>query len=94
MGPVVGSDMTCETMTAPETSSGNSVPISAMNGLSDMRSGYLSSSRPGGSPLARAVTTYCLCSSSSRLARSRRIMAAVPELPITSVGISRCWRIE
>src|SRR5882672_11475419 len=94
IGPVVGSAITCETITAPETSSGSSDPISAMNGLSDMRSGYLRSSRPGGRPLARPVTTYCLCSSSSRLARSLRIMAAVPELMITSVGISRCWRTE
>src|SRR5215470_5201621 len=60
IGPVVGSDITLETMTAPETSSGSSVPMSAMNGFSDMRSGYLSSSRPAGRPFARAVTTYCL----------------------------------
>src|SRR5215470_11071750 len=33
IGPVVGSDITLETMTAPETSSGSSVPMSAMNGL-------------------------------------------------------------
>src|SRR5438067_3605476 len=37
-------------------------------------------SRKAGMPLARAVTTYCFCSSSSRLARSRRIIAAVPEV--------------
>src|SRR5262249_11571353 len=45
IGPVVGSDMTCETMTAPDTSSGSSVPMSAINGLSDMRRGYLISRR-------------------------------------------------
>ena len=48
--------------------------MSAMNGLSAMRSGYFTSSPPGGRPLAVAVTTYCFCSSSSRFARSRRIM--------------------
>jgi hypothetical protein len=32
------------------------------------------------------VTTYCLASSSRRLARIRRIIAAVPPNPITRVG--------
>ena len=63
--------------------------MSAMNGLSAMRSGYFSNSRVGGMPLARAVTTYCFCSSSSRLARRRRIMPAVCEVPITITGIQR-----
>ena len=31
--------------------------MSAMNGLSDMRSGYLTSARNGGRPLALAVVT-------------------------------------
>ena len=65
-----------------------------MNGFSDMRSGYLTSSRNAGIPLARAVTTYCFCSSSSRFARSRRIIAAVPEVPMTITGIHRCSRTE
>src|SRR3546814_1958061 len=43
----------------------------------------------GDSPLARAVTKYCFCISSSMLARSRRIIAAVPAEPITSIGIHR-----
>ncbi len=59
IGPVVGSDMTTETTTAPETTSGSSEPMSAMKGLSDMRSGYFTSRRPGDRPLARPVVTYC-----------------------------------
>ena len=40
--------------------------------------------------LERAVTTYCLGSSSSSVARSTRIMPAVPALPITISGSGRC----
>src|SRR5688572_13808076 len=94
IGPVSGSDITTDTMTEPEISSGSRLPMSAMKGLSEMRSGYLMSNRPGGRPLARPVVTYCLLSSSSRLARSRRIMPAVPGRPITSTGIHRCDRID
>ena len=64
--------------------------MSAMNGLSDIRSGYFTRSRNGGSPLARPVTTYCFWSSSRRFARRRRIIAAVPEVPMTTTGIHRC----
>src|SRR5262249_50094862 len=66
IGPVIGSDITTETTTEPEMSSGSRLPISAMNGLSEILSGYFSSRRNGGRPLARPVTTYCLLSSSSR----------------------------
>src|SRR5207249_4009580 len=78
IGPVVGSDMTIDTTAAPEITCGNKEPISEMNGFNAMRSGYLNRILDGRSPLARAVTTYCFCNSSRRLARSRRIMAAVP----------------
>ncbi len=94
IGPVVGSDSTTETTAAPEITCGKSAPMSAMNGLSDMRSGYLISALNGERPLARAVTKYCFCSSSSRLARSRRIMPAVPAAPITKTGIQRCLSTE
>src|SRR5690606_3127418 len=94
MGPVVGSDSTTETTAAPEMSSGRSEPMSAMNGLSAMRNGYLTSALTGWSPLARAVVTYCFCSSSRRLARSRRIMPAVRERPSTIVGSQRCSSTE
>ena len=94
IGPVVGSDSTTETMAAPETICGSRLPMSAMKGLSDMRSGYFTSSRNGGSPLARPVTTYCFCSSSRRFARRRRIIAAVPEVPMTTTGIHRCSSTE
>ncbi len=90
IGPVVGSDMTTETIAAPEITCGSSEPISEMNGLSAMRSGYLNNALNGCRPLARAVTTYCFCNSSSRLARRRRIMAAVPAEPMTMTGIQIC----
>src|SRR5436190_16228489 len=94
IGPVVGSDMTIDTTAAPEITCGNKEPISEMNGLSERRSGYLNNSLSGWRPLARAVTTYCFCNSSSRLARSRRIMLAVPAVPITMTGIQICARTD
>ncbi len=68
--------------------------MSAMKGFSEIRSGYLISSFSGERPLARPVTTYCRFSSSSRLARSRRIMPAVPLVPMTITGTTMCERIE
>src|SRR5690606_13004773 len=82
-GPTVGRLSTTETMTEPDTSEGIRLPMSAMKGLSAILSGYLTSSFPSLIPFARAVVTYCRCSSSSRLALSRRIIAAVPDVPIT-----------
>ena len=64
--------------------------MSAMKKFSDMRNGYFSTVRIGGTPLARAVMTYCFFSSSSRLARMRRIMAAVPDVPMTMTGMIMC----
>src|SRR5271166_4244494 len=87
IGPVVGKDITTETIAAPEITCGKREPISEMNGLRAIRNGYLNSTLRGGSPLARAVTTYCFCNSSSRLARNRRIMLAVPAVPMTMTGI-------
>ena len=40
------------------------------------------------------MTTYCFCSSSSKFARSRRIMPAVPDVPMTITGIHRCSSTE
>jgi hypothetical protein len=94
IGPVVGSDSTTETMTEPEITSGRSPPMSATNGLMAWRSGYLIRSFSGDRPLARPVTTYCFCSSSRRLARSRRIMPAVPDMPMTITGMTRCWATD
>src|SRR4029077_14759201 len=87
IGPVVGKDMTTETIAAPEITCGKRDPISEMNGLSAIRKGYLISVLIGGRPLARAVTTYCFCNSSRRLARNLRIMLAVPAVPMTMTGI-------
>ena len=56
IGPVVGSDSTTETSAEPEMNSGRRLPMSAMNGLSAIRSGYFTSALPGGRPLAWAVT--------------------------------------
>ena len=89
-GPVVGSESTTAVTSAPEMMLGRRLPISDTKKFNAIRKGYLRRSFPGGSPLARPVTTYCFSSSSSRLARRRRIMAAVPEVPITMTGIQRC----
>ena len=51
-----------------------------------MRTGYLNRSRFSPTPLARAVVTYCLPSSSSIMARKVRIMPAVLAMPITSTS--------
>ena len=40
------------------------------------------------------VTTYCFCNSSNKLARKRRIMPAVPDVPITTTGIHKCSRTD
>src|SRR5579875_1002818 len=89
IGPVVGRAITTETITVPEMTCGSNEPISEMNGFRAMRSGYLNSTLTGERPLARAVMTYCFCSSSSRLARSLRIIAAVPPSPMTMTGTQR-----
>ena len=78
IGPVVSSDSTIAVISAPEMIAGRIEPISATKKFSAMRSGYFTSALNGCRPLARAVTTYCFCNSSSRLARRRRIMPAVP----------------
>ena len=90
IGPVVGSDSTTAVISAPEITAGKRLPMSEMKKLSASRIGYLRSSLPGGRPLARPVTTYCFCSSSSRFARILRIMPAVPPVPITITGIQMC----
>jgi ABC-type Na+ transport system ATPase subunit NatA len=69
-------------------------PISATKKFMAIRRGYLRKSFPGGRPLALPVVTYCFSSSSSRFARRRRIIAAVPEVPMTTTGIQRCSRTE
>src|SRR5215469_11792498 len=94
IGPVVGKDITTETIAAPEITCGKREPISEMNGFRAIRNGYLNSTLRGGSPFARAVTTYCFCNSSSRLARNRRIMLAVPAVPMTMTGIQICASTE
>ena len=79
---------------APEIIVGRIDPMSETKKFSAMRSGYFLSTLPGASPLARAVTTYCFCNSSSRLARSVRTMPAVPAVPMITTGIQMCDRIE
>ena len=75
---------------SPDTSVGSTPPMPLTIGFTAMRTGYLNSSRVSATPLVRAVTTYCLGSSSSSVARSTRIMPAVPALPITISGSGRC----
>ena len=57
IGPEVCSESTTATIAEPEITLGSRLPMSAMNGLSAMRSGYFTSRRNGGMPLERAVTT-------------------------------------
>src|SRR5262245_39224863 len=93
-GPVVSSDSTMAVISAPETIEGRIEPMSEMKKLSDILSGYFTSALKGCSPFALAVTTYCFCSSSSRLARTRLIMPAVPAVPMMMTGIQICSRID
>ena len=88
--PVVGSDSTIAVTVSPEKIAGRIHAAELITGLSATRTGYLNSSRPSFIPLVRAVTTYCLRNSSSRLARTMRISSAVPAVPITTIGIGRC----
>ena len=59
IGPVVGSERTIETIADPETICGSILPISAINGFNEVRSGYFISAFMGCNPLALAVNTYC-----------------------------------
>src|ERR1700730_133110 len=89
-GPTVGSPSTSDTMMLPETMYGSVYPIVLANGLRATRTGYFTMTLPSVKPLERAVTTYGLRSSSSRLARMIRICCAVPARPRMSAGIGRC----
>ncbi len=91
IGPVVGRLSTTEMIVAPETRPGSTYARPLMNGLSATRTGYFQISARSFIPLARAVTTYGLRSSSSRLARIVRISPAVPAMPRTTTGTHR-WR--
>jgi hypothetical protein len=88
-GPVVGRLSTIEMIVSPLIRPGSSQPTVLKNGLSDIRTGYLSSSFHSGIPLARAVTTYGLYSSSSRFALVTLIRLAVPEMPMINTGNQR-----
>ncbi len=95
IGPVVGSDSTTETIAEPEITCGRRLPMSAMNGLSAMRSGYLTSSRNGAQPLGAAGDDVLLL----QLVEQVRAQPAdhrrrCPTVPITITGIHRCARIE
>ena len=88
---MVGRLNTTAVIVAPETSSGNSQPTLLMIGFRARRTGYLNISRGSAKPRDRAVITYCLRNSSSRLARITRISPAVPAVPTTMIGIHRCF---
>ena len=57
IGPGVGMFSTIATTVADEIRLGRSQPIELTSGDIAMRTGYLSSSRHSGKPLARAVVT-------------------------------------
>ena len=63
-------------------------------GLSATRTGYLNSSERSGRPLALAVTTYCLRSSSKSDPRKTRRIEAVPAVASTSTGAGRCFSMS
>ena len=84
---MVGRLSTMAVIASPDTSVGSTPPMPLTIGFTAMRTGYLNSSLLSPTPLVRAVTTYCLGSSSSSVARSTRIMPAVP---ITISGSGRC----
>ena len=65
-------------------------PMLLMNGLMAMRTGYFSTSLHGRTPFARAVTTYGLFSSSSRLARRMRMVKAAAPRPTMTIGSHMC----
>ena len=88
-GPMVGRLITVATMSWPDMRRGSSSPAVLTNGLSAMRTGYFSTTFHSGSPLARAVSTYGLFISSSRLARTMRVKRAVPSVPSISIGTHR-----
>ncbi|GIQ66181.1 hypothetical protein PACILC2_47490 [Paenibacillus cisolokensis] len=89
IGPVVGVFRTIETIASPEISAGSVHPIVLISGLIAMRTGYLNRSLRSSTPLARAVMTYCLESSSSSMPRMTRIRLAVPDKPIMTTGSTR-----
>ena len=60
----------------PETRPGNTQLTVLSSGLIAMRTGYFITSFHSDMPLARAVITYCLWSSSSRLLRTTRMVPA------------------
>ena len=88
-GPTVGSPSTSEVMVSPETITGSSQPTVLIIGFTATRTGYLNSTLLSATPLARAVTTYCLLSSSRSWARITRISPAVPAVPTMITGSGR-----
>jgi len=90
IGPMVGRLITMEVRVAPDMICGRRPPIPLTMGLIAIRIGYLKRSVRSLTPLARAVITYCFCNSSSRLPRITRIIPAVPDVPMTMMGMGRC----
>ena len=94
IGPVVCRLRTMEISTSPETIPGSTHPIVLIMGLIAVRTGYFNKIRVSGSPLARAVITYCFCNSSNRFPRMTRIVPPVPARPIRIMGSQICFNIS
>ena len=78
------------TIASPEKMAGSSQPMVDRMGLMATLKTWRVITRMPGAPLARAVTTYCLPSSSRVVARITRIVPAVPAVPRTTTGTQRC----
>jgi hypothetical protein len=90
----VGRFRTIAVIASPEIIAGSSQPIVLIKGLIAIRTGYLNKSFPSETPLARAVITYCLRSSSKRDPRITRIIPAVPAVPTTTTATHICLNIS
>ena len=88
-GPSVGRFKTTDTMIVHDIRKGKRYPSVLINGFKARRTGYFNITFHSASPLALAVITYGLFSSSSKLARITRIKAAVPAVPTTNTAIHK-----
>ncbi|MBA7716957.1 hypothetical protein ES703_126042 [subsurface metagenome] len=93
-GPVVGKFSTIAVMVSPEIIAGSVQPIVLIIGLTATLTGYLNSKVLSATPLARATMTYCFLNSSSRQLLITRISPAVPAVPITIMGMGRCFNMS
>ena len=78
-----------EVIVSPESSAGKDMPRLLTNGFNAIRTAWRRTTIRSVSPLDRAVVTKGWPSMSSRLPLMTRIVAAVPAVPMTMMGIHR-----